>query len=108
MLLDDDVSRPASGKSKVRLIQALPGDQAIDLASGGDVLFPGAKFPSASDYREVQAGRVEVEVRKAGSADVLAPARKVNLPKGAVSTLVLVGGVVALAGFVVSQQRSSG
>jgi hypothetical protein len=156
MLLDDDVSRPASGRSKVRLIQALPGDQAIDLASGGDVLFPAAKFPSASDYREVQAGRVEVEVRKAGSTDVLAPARKVNLPKGAVSTLVLVGGigeklelldirdsvasavapaggvatgaggtaptggrrfailvllvggVVALAGFVVSQQRSSG
>jgi hypothetical protein len=93
MLLDDDVSRPASGKSKIRLIQALPGDQAIDLASGGDVLFPGARFPSASDYREVQAGRVEVEVRKAGSADVLAPVRKVDLPKGAVSTLVVVGGI---------------
>jgi hypothetical protein len=93
MLLNDDVSRPGSGKSKVRLIQALPGDQTIDLASGGDVLFPGAKFPSASDYMEVQAGRVEVEVRKAGSGDVLAPARKVNLPKGAVSSLVVVGGI---------------
>ena len=45
MLLDDDVSRPGSGKSKVRLIQALPGDQAVDLAAGGDVLFAGAKFP---------------------------------------------------------------
>src|SRR6266508_1334317 len=60
MLLDDDVSRPASGKSKVRLIQALPGDQAVDLA---------------------------------GSGDVLAPARTVNLPKGAVSSLVVVGGI---------------
>jgi hypothetical protein len=93
MLLDDDVSRPASGKSKVRLIQALPGDQAVDLAAGGDVLFSGAKFPSASDYLEVQAGRVEVEVRKAGGGDVLAPARTVNLPKGAVSSLVVVGGI---------------
>src|SRR6266508_1631783 len=83
----------APGKSKVRLIQALPGDQAVDLAAGGDVLFSGAKFPSASDYLEVQAGRVEVEVRKAGSGDVLAPARTVNLPKGAVSSLVVVGGI---------------
>src|SRR6266511_2682435 len=93
MLLDDDVSRPASGKSKVRLIQALPGDQAVDLAAGGDVLFSGAKFPSASDYLEVQAGRVEVEVRKAGGGDVLAPARTVNLPKGAVSSLMIVGDI---------------
>jgi hypothetical protein len=87
------MSRPASGKSKVRLIQALPGDQAVDLATGGDVLFSGARFPSASDYQEVPAGRVNVEVRKAGSADALAPARTVNLPKGAVSSLVAVGGI---------------
>ncbi|HEU4399904.1 MAG TPA: DUF4397 domain-containing protein [Actinomycetota bacterium] len=93
MLLNDDVSRPGSGKSRVRLIQALPGDQAIDLASGGEVLFSGATFPSASDYMEVPAGQVEVEVRKAGSGDALAPARKVSLPKGAVSSLVVVGGI---------------
>jgi hypothetical protein len=93
MLLDEDMSRPASGRSKVRLIQALPGDQAVDLATGGDVLFSGARFPSASDYLEVQAGRVELEVRKAGSGDLLAPARTVTLSKGAVSSLVVVGGI---------------
>jgi Domain of unknown function (DUF4397) len=92
MLLDDDMSRPASGKSKVRLIQALPGDQAVDLAARGGVLFADARFPSASDYLEVQAGRVQLEVRKAGG-DALAPARTVNLPKGAVSSLVVVGGI---------------
>ena len=32
-------------------------------------------------------------MRKAGSGDVLAPARAVNLPKGAVSSLVVVGGI---------------
>jgi Domain of unknown function (DUF4397) len=93
MLLDDDMSRPASGRSKVRLIQALPGDQSVDLATGGDVLFSDARFPSASDYLEVKAGRVELEVRKAGSGDVLAPARTVTLPKGSVSSLVVVGGI---------------
>jgi transcriptional regulator GlxA family with amidase domain len=87
------MSRPASGRSKVRLIQALPGDQVVDLASGGDVLFSGAKFPSASGYQDVQAGRAELEVREAGGGKVLAPARTVNLPKGTVSSLVVVGGI---------------
>jgi hypothetical protein len=92
LLLDDDVARPASGKSKVRLIQALPGDQAVDVAGRGGVLFADAKFPSASHYLEVQAGKVQLEVRKAGGG-ALAPARTVNLPKGVVSSLVVVGGI---------------
>lgn len=93
MLLDDDISRPASGKSKVRFIQALPSDQAVDLASDGGVLFSGAKFPSASGYVEVPAGQAALELRKAGSSEPLAPASKLNLPKGSVSTLVVVGGI---------------
>jgi hypothetical protein len=93
MLLEDDVSRPAAGKSKLRFIQALPGDQAVDLAADGGVLFSGARFPSASDYVEVPAGPAELQVRKAGSGEALAPASKVSLPKGAVSTVVVVGGI---------------
>src|SRR6266540_4144476 len=93
VLLNDDLSRPGSGGSKVRLIQAIPGDQAVDLAAGGDVLFSGARFPSASDYQEVPAGRVEVEVRKSGSTDLLVPARQVNLKAGSTSSLILVGGI---------------
>jgi hypothetical protein len=93
VLLNDDLSRPGSGGSKVRLIQAIPGDQAVDLAAGGDVLFSGARFPSASDYQEVPAGRVEVEVRKSGSTDLLVPARQVNLKAGSTSSLILVGSI---------------
>jgi uncharacterized protein DUF4397 len=93
MLLDDDMSRPASGKSRFRFIQALPGNQAVDLASDGGVLFSGAQFPSASGYVEVPAGRADLELRKAGSGELLAPSRNVNLPKGSVSTLVVVGGI---------------
>jgi Domain of unknown function (DUF4397) len=93
MLLEDDVSRPAAGKSKLRFIQALPGDQAVDLAADGGVLVAGARFPSASDYLEVPAGSAELQVRKAGSGEALAPASRVSLPKGAVSTVVVVGGI---------------
>jgi Domain of unknown function (DUF4397) len=67
-LLTDDMSRPGNGQSKVRLIQAIPGEEAVDLVSGGDVLVANARFPSASDYQEVPAGSADLEVRKAGSA----------------------------------------
>jgi len=92
-LLTDDLSRPGTSMSKVRLIQAIPGEQSVDLVTGGDILVSGAKFTSASDYQEVSAGPVEVEVRKAGSDEVLATAGKVRLPSGSISTLVAVGGI---------------
>jgi hypothetical protein len=92
-LLTDDMSRPGKSRSKLRLIQAIPGEDAVDLVTGGDVLISGARFPSASDYQEVPAGSVEVEVRKAGSSQVLAKARRVKLPSGSISSLVAVGGI---------------
>jgi hypothetical protein len=92
-LLTDDMSRPGSSKSKVRLIQAIPGESAVDLVSGGDVLIANAKFPSASDYQEVPAGSVDVEVRKTGTGEVLAKADNVKLASGSISSLVAVGGI---------------
>jgi len=92
-LLTDDMSRPGSGKSKVRLIQAIPGEAAVDLVSGGDELIKGARFPSASKYQEVPAGSVDVEVRKSGSGEVLAKASNLKLPSGSISSLVAVGGI---------------
>ena len=91
-LLTDDLSRPASSKSKVRFIQAIPGEGAADLVTNGDVLISNARFPSASDYQEVPAGSVDVEVRKAGG-EVLARASNVQLPSGSISSLVAVGGI---------------
>jgi hypothetical protein len=92
-LLTDDMSRPGNKKSKVRLIQAIPGEGAVDLVSGGDVLISGARFPSASKYQEVPAGSVDVEVRKSGSGEVLAKANNIDLPSGSISSLVAVGGI---------------
>ena len=92
-LLTDDMSRPANSKSKVRLIQAIPGESAVDLVTGGDVLVSNARFPSASDYQEVPAGSVDVEVRKSGSGEVLAKADNLKLPSGSISSLVAVGGI---------------
>ncbi|HEV3463249.1 MAG TPA: DUF4397 domain-containing protein, partial [Actinomycetota bacterium] len=92
-LLTDDMSRPGASKSKVRLIQAIPGESAVDLVTGGDVLVSNAKFPSASGYQEVPAGSVDVQLRKAGTGEVLAKADNVKLASGSISSLVAVGGI---------------
>jgi hypothetical protein len=92
-LLTDDLSRPGASRSKVRLIQAIPGGGAVDLVTGGDVLISGTRFPSASDYQEVPAGSVDLQVRKSGSGQVLAKASNVKLRSGSISTLVAVGGI---------------
>jgi len=92
-LLTDDMNPPANSKSKVRLIQAIPGEAAVDLAGGGDVLISNARFPSASNYQEVPAGTVDVEIRKAASNQVLAKANNLKLPSGSISSLVAVGGI---------------
>jgi len=107
-LLTDDMSRPANSKSKVRLIQAIPGESAVDLVTGGDVLISNARFPSASDYQEVPAGSVDVEVRKSGSGEVLAKADNLKLPSGIGEKLELLDIRDAAAGYVVQQRRSSG
>ena len=80
---------------------AQTGDQALvrvghvapDLVSGGDVLVANARFPSASDYQEVPAGSADLEVRKAGSGEMLAKADNVKLASGSISSLVAVGGI---------------
>lgn len=92
-LLTDDMSRPGAGKGKVRFIQAIPGDSAVDLVSDGDVLVSNAKFTSASDYQEVPAGSVDTEVRKTGTGEVLAKADNVDLASGSIYSLVAVGGI---------------
>ena len=92
-LLTDDLTRPASSRSKVRLIQAIPGEGAVDLVTGGDVLISGARFPSASEYQEVPAGSVDLQVRKSGSGEVLAKKSNVKLASGSISSLVAVGGI---------------
>jgi hypothetical protein len=92
-LLPDDMSRPGASKSKVRFIQAIPGESAVDLVTGGDVLVSNAKFPSASDYQEVPAGSADVQLRKAGTGEVLAKADDLKLASGSISSLVAVGGI---------------
>jgi Domain of unknown function (DUF4397) len=89
----------------------------------GRLQLKGVPFKTVSDYLKVKPGKFEVEVREAGSGEVLAKADNVKLASGSISSLVAVGGIgeklelldisdaataVSAAGFVVQQRRSTG
>jgi hypothetical protein len=53
----DDLSAPAAGKARIRVIHATPTAPSVDVAvKGGAVLFPALAFGTASPYTEVAAG----------------------------------------------------
>jgi hypothetical protein len=78
-LLTDDVSRLGNGQSKLRLIQAIPGEEAVDLAAGGVATGAGGTSNSPSSG-----------------------GRRFAL------LLLVGGGLAAAAGFVVQRRRSTG
>ena len=88
----DDLSAPGSGKAKVRVIHAAPEVPAVDVAvKGGPTLFEGAEFPSATDYAEVDAATYPVQVKAAGSDDVLLEA-SLPVKAGTIYSVAAVGG----------------
>ncbi|KGX94028.1 peptidase [Pontibacillus halophilus JSM 076056 = DSM 19796] len=61
------------GKSKVRVGHFSPDAPAVDVGPiGGDALFSGAEFPMVTDYKELDPGTYDLEVRTAdGGQQVL-------------------------------------
>jgi hypothetical protein len=101
---------------------ALAGVMAAPFAMPGFASGTQAGEQTVSDYFKVKPGKFKVEVRKAGSNQVLAKANNLKLPSGSISSLVAVGGIgekaelldiraaaaVSATGFAVQQRRSSG
>jgi Domain of unknown function (DUF4397) len=88
----DDLSAPASGKAKVRVIHAAPEVPAVDVAvEGGPTLFQEAEFPSATDYAQVAAGTYPVQVKAAGGDDVLLEA-SLPVKAGTIYSVAAIGG----------------
>ncbi len=58
---------------------------------GGPTLFEGAEFPAATDYAEVDAGTYPIQVKAAGSDDVLLEA-SLEVKAGTIYSVAAVGG----------------
>lgn len=88
----DDLSAPAAGQAKVRVIHAAPAVPAVDVGvAGGPTLFRGATFPNATAYAPVPAGSYPLQVRAAGTQNALLSATQA-VQAGSIYTIAAVGG----------------
>ena len=102
-VLEDDVTAPATGKSKVRMIHAATDVADVDVAvKGGATIATKLGLGQASPYSELPAGAYDLEIRSTGTTNVILT-KPVTLQAGGVYTIAAVGGgdkVPTLRGFV--------
>ncbi|RSK29320.1 DUF4397 domain-containing protein [Bacillus sp. HMF5848] len=79
-------------KTKVRFIHLSPDAPNVDIAvKGGKVIFSNVPFKKATDYLELAPGTVDLEVRVAGTSNVVLTIPRVPLQAGKTYTAVAVG-----------------
>ena len=91
LVLEDDLTEPASGKAHVRFVHLSPDAPAVDIAvQNGPVLFSNIQFKGSTAFVPVDAGTYTLEVRPTGSnTAVLSP--QVQLTNGAIYTIFAKG-----------------
>jgi hypothetical protein len=92
VVLQDDLSAPASGTARVRFLHLEPAIAAANFAvTGGAVLAAAVPFKGSSGWMPVAAGSYSLEARDAGPDTVVASATGVEFDAGHVYTMWLYG-----------------
>ncbi|MDI7277346.1 MAG: DUF4397 domain-containing protein, partial [Anaerolineae bacterium] len=92
LVLVNESTLPVINQARVRAVHASPDAPAVDVAvRGGEVLFGGVSFPSASGYQTVAAGTLNLEVRRTGTDNVVLQVPNVTLNGATVYSIFVVG-----------------
>lgn len=107
--ISDIFVAPASGKTKVRVIDASPDLGEVDIYVTGrtEALLKGAKFASETNYAEVEPIQGVIEVRRAGENAATLKLPDVRLEAGKLYTIIVVGqtkGTAKLESIIVEDQ----
>lgn len=101
LVLVDDRSRPVAGKAHVRFVHLSPNAPAVDVAlQGGAVVFGNRAFREYTAFTPLNAGTYDLEVRVAGTGNVVLPLSGITLEAGKLYTVFakgFVGGAGAQA-----------
>jgi hypothetical protein len=94
-VFQDNLALPKAGQSKVRVIQASIRSSTLDLnVAGGAIVAKNVTFATTTDYTEVRAGSVTLEVKPSGSAR--STDLQVKLAAGGVYSVIVLDGPTAL------------
>lgn len=90
---DDDLTPPAAGQSLVRFIHAVPDQQPVDIAvANGATIAPAVSYPNATAYLPVDAGTYDIDVRTAGTSNVLLHIAGWSIAAGEQASVILIDG----------------
>lgn len=96
IVLEDNLTAPASGKAHVRFIHLSPDAPAVDITTtSGAVVFGNYTFKQASAFTPLDAGTYDLQVRLAGTSTVVLDLPGIALAPGKIYTVFakgLVGG----------------
>ncbi|RKD76430.1 uncharacterized protein DUF4397 [Sinobaca qinghaiensis] len=88
----EDKQDTAEGMADVRVAHFSPDAPNVDVAvTDGDILFEDAPFTGVTDYLEVEAGSYDLEVRPAGTEDVVLDLAGTELEEGMSYSVLAVG-----------------
>jgi hypothetical protein len=92
VLIEDDLTAPASGKAHVRFVHLSPDAPAVDVAvTGGGVVFANKAFKTFTAFTPLDAGTYNLEVRVAGTSTVALPLPGIVLTAGKIYTVFAKG-----------------
>ncbi|WP_426506176.1 DUF4397 domain-containing protein [Dactylosporangium sp. McL0621] len=107
-VIADDLGLPASGKAKVRVIQASVKQPILDVSvSGGTKIADGVQFATTTSYQTVDPGRWTLRLA-APSATSAATTVTAPLKAGAVYSLIILDGSGGLTAQLRTDASSSG
>jgi hypothetical protein len=92
IVLEDDLSTPASGKAHVRFVHLSPDAPAVDITlTDGTVVFGDYIFKEASAFTPLDAGTYNLQVRLAGTSTVVLDLPNIALTAGKIYTVFAKG-----------------
>ncbi len=89
--IDDDLTPPAAGQAKIRVINLAPGMEDVDLYAGGkkSALISGAGLDHPTDYKDVSPSEAELTVRHGMSKKNAVPVKDLTLQAGKLYTILV-------------------
>ena len=92
LILVDNLTAPVAGKVHVRFVHASPDAPAVDITTkDGTKVFSNVAFGKSVDFTPLPAGTYDLQARLAGTDTVALDLPGVNLPEGAILTVVAEG-----------------
>ncbi|HEY4195414.1 MAG TPA: DUF4397 domain-containing protein [Mucilaginibacter sp.] len=88
---DDTVSLPATGRGKIRFINASPRSAGVDVTANGTPIFSGQIYPQISAFVPVPAGTYDFQIFPKGGSTVLRDVPNVVIQDGRIYTFYCYG-----------------